>query len=231
MGALPGLVSAGVPPIADFTANETSVCLNEVIQFNDTSIYSPTSWFWLFGDSQDSHDQNPTHYYDVTGSFTVSLNATNAFGSDIQEEKAYITVTDCAGNPDFSANVTCQIGAPMPILFTGHCPFPGAKNHWDWGDGNVTEDLQSPEYTYNDYGVYSVSHSCKYTGYDTVYENKTDYIVLGVNGTVCEDSCNMANYEVQGPSWITYASPFLFAGFGLGLIIFSRRRRKDNDLD
>ena len=92
----------------------------DTVAFTDLSTNSPTGWHWLFGDGQDSHIQNPDHSYDTAGTFAVTLTATNEFGSDEVEKKAFITVIDCVGNPNFSANVTCQIGKPLPVLFTGY---------------------------------------------------------------------------------------------------------------
>jgi PKD repeat protein len=209
-----GTVNAGIPPDANFVANDTSFCLGTPVQFTDTSDWYPTEWGWVFGDGNTSDEQNPVYIYTSAGVFDVSLNATNAFGSDVLERKAYIEVIDCVGNPGFSANVTCQIGKPLTVLFTGNCEYPTYKNHWDFGDGNDTDDVTSPEYTYNDYGVYTVNHLCMYAGSDPVYENKTDYIVVGVNGTVCAGNCTNATTTGGDDEYPNY----LIVGATLGLI-------------
>lgn len=52
------------------------------VSFTDTSTNSPTSWYWEFGDGTTSTAQNPTKTYISMGSYTVTLTATNSFGSD-----------------------------------------------------------------------------------------------------------------------------------------------------
>lgn len=45
------------------------------VDFTDLSSPVPTEWLWDFGDGSTSTDQNPTHVYEDTGSYTVSLQA------------------------------------------------------------------------------------------------------------------------------------------------------------
>ncbi|ALW86585.1 hypothetical protein AUC43_16750 [Hymenobacter sedentarius] len=69
------------PPSIDFTSNYVpGGCVNP-IQFTDASQNLPTSWLWNFGDGTTSTAQNPSHQYAATGTYTVSLTATNSFGS------------------------------------------------------------------------------------------------------------------------------------------------------
>jgi kumamolisin len=50
--------------------------------FTDSSTNSPTSWLWNFGDGTTSTLQNPTHKYTASGSYSVTLTATNSAGSN-----------------------------------------------------------------------------------------------------------------------------------------------------
>jgi hypothetical protein len=67
------------PPRASFTFSINGF----VVAFTDTSTGSPTSWFWEFGDGNTSRQQNPTHQYAGTGTFTVRLTASNAVGESV----------------------------------------------------------------------------------------------------------------------------------------------------
>ena len=49
---------------------------------------------WSFGDGGTSTLQNPSHTYTAAGTYTVSLTATNAQGSDTATKTNYITVTE-----------------------------------------------------------------------------------------------------------------------------------------
>ena len=83
--------SGPTPPIANFTGTPTSGAAPLTVAFTDTSVGSPTSWSWTFGDGGTSTAQNPSHVYNSAGSFTVSLTATNAQGSDGETKTNYIT--------------------------------------------------------------------------------------------------------------------------------------------
>jgi PKD repeat protein len=80
------------PPVAEFTSNYVAgACINPV-QFTDVSTNAPTSWAWDFGDGQSSTQQNPSHQYAASGTYTVSLTATSANGSDVETKANYVTI-------------------------------------------------------------------------------------------------------------------------------------------
>ncbi len=69
------------PPSAAFSFSPSTPTVGQTITFTDASDGPPTSWSWDFGDGGTSASQNPTHSYDSSGTYTVSLTATNAIGS------------------------------------------------------------------------------------------------------------------------------------------------------
>jgi beta propeller repeat protein len=79
-------------PVTDFSASLTSDIVPATISFTDQSSGSPTSWLWDFGDGASSTVQNDTHTYSAIGTYSVSLTATNAFGSSQKTRTNYITV-------------------------------------------------------------------------------------------------------------------------------------------
>jgi PKD repeat protein len=83
----------GTAPTAGFNATPTSGQAPLTVQFTDSSTGSPTSWSWNFGDGGTSNAQNPSHTF-ASGTWTVSLTATNASGSDVETKTGYITVTE-----------------------------------------------------------------------------------------------------------------------------------------
>jgi PGF-pre-PGF domain-containing protein len=81
------------PPAAGFTGAPLSGTTPLTVTFTDTSTCIPTSWNWSFGDGTFSTARNPSHTYTATGSYTVSLNATNATpASYYLTRTGYITV-------------------------------------------------------------------------------------------------------------------------------------------
>lgn len=82
------------PPVAEFLANTTTGNAPLAVQFTDASTNTPTAWEWSFGDGYVSTEQNPVHRYSVSGTYDVSLNATNTDGSGNLTKPGYITVTE-----------------------------------------------------------------------------------------------------------------------------------------
>lgn len=101
-------------PVADFSSSKTNVVKNETIQFTDQSTNNPTSWFWDFGDSATSTEQNPTKEYTTAGTYTISLKATNSYGNNTKTKLSYITVSSSDGISGPIEMVLVQGGAfPM----------------------------------------------------------------------------------------------------------------------
>ncbi|MEN6610246.1 MAG: PKD domain-containing protein [Methanoregulaceae archaeon] len=71
------------------------------VQFIGTSLNSPISWVWSFGDGNTSTGQSPSHTYPHPGIYTVTLTVTNAGGSNTTSEVIQIpaetNVTPIAG--------------------------------------------------------------------------------------------------------------------------------------
>ena len=63
-------------PIASFTTLMNCVCNNSPISFVNTST-GASSYYWDFGDGNNSTATNPTHVYNTPGTYTVTLYATN----------------------------------------------------------------------------------------------------------------------------------------------------------
>jgi len=86
----------GSAPIADFmTGGNTTILQGEYVDFYDNSSNNPTSWAWKFygGTPDTSNERFPSHIvYNLSGSFDVTLTATNPYGSNTITKTGYITV-------------------------------------------------------------------------------------------------------------------------------------------
>ena len=89
-------VTTLLPPVADFIASSTNISAGDSVDFTDQSTNVPTSWSWTFagGTPGTSTDQNPTVTYSTAGTYTVTLQATNAAGSDTETKVDYISVAE-----------------------------------------------------------------------------------------------------------------------------------------
>lgn len=84
-------------PAVNFVGWPTTICTGSTVSYADQSTNSPTSWSWTFpgGTPAASAVQNPVITYNVAGTYNVTLQATNAFGSNSLTKTAYITVATC----------------------------------------------------------------------------------------------------------------------------------------
>ncbi len=109
------------PPIANFSASDSSIFVGSNVSFTDLSSNFPTNWLWNFGDgSPTSTLQNPIHTYTIKGVYTVSLSASNNNGSDTITKTEYITVSTlsnpCPGTP----TVTDEDGIKYNTVLIGN---------------------------------------------------------------------------------------------------------------
>jgi PKD repeat protein len=188
----------GNPPVAEFSATPTSGEAPLAVRFTDLSTENPTSWSWDFGDGTGTSTlQDPLYTYETPGIYTVSLIATNAYGSNTVTKIDYITVTEQTGNPpvaEFSATPTSG-EAPLEIQFVDLSTENPTSWSWDFGDDAGTSTLQDPLYTYETPGIYTVSLIATNTyGSDTV--TKVDYIT--VSGPSAEIILTATGYKVRG---------------------------------
>ncbi|MGD9992262.1 MAG: PKD domain-containing protein [Salinivirgaceae bacterium] len=81
-------------PGVGFSASVTRAYVNQAITFIDSTRNLPTSWSWTFesGTPNTSTEQNPVVTYIETGTFDVTLTATNSAGSDSFTQTDYITI-------------------------------------------------------------------------------------------------------------------------------------------
>ena len=144
-------------PVANFVANVTSGTIPLSVQFVDSSTNTPTSWVWSFGDGGSSTVQNPSHTYTSPGTYTVTLTATSAAGSNTLSEPGYITASKVAALPVASFAATETSGtAPLTVQFVDSSTNTPTSWLWSFGDGS-SSTLQDPSHTYTSVGTYTVT--------------------------------------------------------------------------
>ena len=157
--------------MANFSANNTSLCIGSSVDYTDMSSGSPTTWAWVFpgGTPATSTEQNPTGIvYNQAGNHDVTLTVSKATGDPVILTKpAYIQVTEMP-----VANFLDATGCPgLPVSFTDQTNASGGTiTNWTWtfGDPNSgtsnTSYEQNPTHTFNDPGTYPVSLEVKSNG-------------------------------------------------------------------
>jgi len=88
--------------VANFTANDSNICVGSVVNFTDASTGSPSGWEWTFngGTPGTSFSQNPSITYNTPGSYDVSFIAGDpACGADTIIAAGLITVNALPAAP------------------------------------------------------------------------------------------------------------------------------------
>ncbi|MFA5456942.1 MAG: DUF2341 domain-containing protein [Synergistaceae bacterium] len=80
------------PLDADFSTSDLLGPVPFTVDFTDLSEGTGIdTWYWTFGDTETSYDQNPTHIYTTPGTYDVSLTVYNATADDTEVKEDYIT--------------------------------------------------------------------------------------------------------------------------------------------
>lgn len=146
--------AAAEEPEANFTFSPSNPVVGETVQFTDTSTGEPTEWEWDFDDDGTSTQRNPTHAFDVAGTYDVKLDVFNADGrNDIRIE---VTVTGGVEEPvaDFSFSPANPVVGGT-VQFTDLSDGQIDNWYWDFDDGENSNE-QSPAHVFDEAGTYSV---------------------------------------------------------------------------
>ncbi len=171
-------ITVGVVPVADFI---TEIPLyqqgtrTQYVRFIDTSPGNPTSWYWDFGDGQNSSEQAPPlHLYNKDGAYTVSLTVKNAFGENTRIRTSLIMVRE-GPRVDFKADRTL-VSVNQYVHFTDLSTNNPSDWKWNFGDGSSGTG-QNPDHAYRQPGIYSVTLTASDV-YTSISHTKRDYITV-----------------------------------------------------
>ena len=192
-------------PIANFTASPLAGCAPLVVQFQDLSSGTPTSWSWDFGNGNTSAKQNPAATYLVSGSYTVTLTVKNANGTNTLTRTQYITVYE-APTINFIASQTTGC-FPLNVQFTDNSN-PGAGNtnagwFWDFGDGTISTE-QNPLHTYTTAGSFAIT--VKVTNDKSCWRVVTFPNSITTNPGITADFTNTLPAVCRPPAAVTFTN-------------------------
>lgn len=177
---------------ADFLPDVFGFCTPLEVNFTDlsTSATPITTYEWDFGDGNTSGLANPTHVYQDTGRFTVTLIITNALGcSDTLVRPNYIFNYD---RPTADFDQTPQVICPGDFEFTNLST--GATDwFWDFGDMQTGVD-EHPIHNYSDTGYFSITLIALNNGCsDTVVAENMLYVSPPIAQNDITFSCSQGN--------------------------------------
>ena len=107
-------------PIAYFTASPKTGENPLTVQFSNESIGEITNYLWDFGnDGEISNLENPTHIYELPGTYTVSLTVTGPYGSKTKTQTDYIKVVIPVPTITNISPTKGEVGSQVIITGTG----------------------------------------------------------------------------------------------------------------
>ncbi len=141
-------------PVANFILNGVCKGVNSLFIDSSTVFGSTIStWQWSFGDGGNDNIQNPTYTYANSGTYNVSLIVQSAQGCIDTTTKVITIQTPPTAIFNSTPNAV-KIGEYFS--FTDLSITNIANWFWDFGDTIGTSTVQSPTYSYNEKGNYTV---------------------------------------------------------------------------
>ena len=185
-------VLSGVSEI-DFIASVNEGCASLEVNFLSTS--NADTYYWDFGDSTYSTDENPDHTYDFEGNYSVTFyaNDTNSCIDTLVKDD-YIIVK----KEDVDIFTMDTIIACSPYVFNTDVYNIGVNFwNWDFGDGDL-DTGSNVSHTYTQSGTYNISlftdapNGCKYDLNNFAFLQIDN---LNVDATV-NSNCNDGSFNI-----------------------------------
>ncbi|HRY34162.1 MAG TPA: M6 family metalloprotease domain-containing protein, partial [Bacteroidales bacterium] len=206
-----------VPLAAGFSADKTSVCPLQTVQFSDLSSGGPSGWTWSFSPSTvsfvngtNSNSQHPHVQFNASGNYSVTLNITGPGGSDSRTLTNYITVlsevnppfTDDFESNSFSTNNWTVENPDNSLTWTIKSSVggnsPGSKSpyvrFYSYASRGQYDYLITPPVNIETYGSAQLTFKVAYRPYSTSYK----------------DSLKVMIYSDCGETWM--ATPYVKTG-------------------
>ncbi|MFH1320904.1 MAG: PKD domain-containing protein [Bacteroidota bacterium] len=153
-----------------------------LIQLNNTGYAN--RWWWSFGDEKTDTAENPNHFYDSAGTYTITLVATYGLCPKDTDSATITVIDNCS---QFNASIYTPSDTVTMSAGTAQVMFYDSSDYaeewyWDFGDGASASSVQHPVHTYDSAATFTVMlvvsyGSCK----DTAYANITVKDEVGVD--------------------------------------------------
>ena len=147
-------------PTAHFSFSPSTPKLDDTIQFTDlSSAYNSTiiSYSWNFGDGTTSTEKNPTHKYQSSRTYTVTLEVTDSNGLK-RTKTASIPVNQNQAPVSSFTHTPSEPTTADSIQFTDSSyDLDGNIVSWSWNFGDGTSSTEkNPTHQYSTSGTYTV---------------------------------------------------------------------------
>lgn len=147
--ATANVVVDSIPAVAFSSSVE---CVGDSTLFTNSTTGNVTIWQWNFGDATSGSTQSPNHLYATSGTFTVTLTATNTAGcSSFVTQAVTVNLVPVA---QFASTTAC-VG--QITTFTDQTSGSPIAWSWDYGDASPLGNVQNPTHTYATAGTYTTT--------------------------------------------------------------------------
>lgn len=202
---------------ANFTSPDASVCPGGVVQFIDASLNVPTSYAWSFpgGTPDTSNIANPVVQYAAPGTYSVTLQVTNAEGTSSVTRPTFVTVHSPPAAFAGLDQTICE-GSTAQLQASG-----GASYQWIPVTGLSNPSIANPVATISSSTTYSVivtsAQGCEASDAVVLTVTPLPQIAIQSAGTaLCGN--DTLDVTVSGASLYTW-SPNLFISSNTGAAV------------
>ncbi len=200
-------------PVADFIFSPAEPVAGEEVFFNNLS-YDAESFQWEFDDGMGSTAYSPVHAFAAGGTYNVTL---KAFGKNSGFDVAYAIITVSSSDPYADFYITTDLpgedgdmAVETDVVFIGeqitfnNISTDAASVLWEFGD-EYTSILESPSYSYETPGTYTITLNAYGLGDEVNAYSRTIEVFEGINSTVRITVVEYTDeYYVEGASVLLY---------------------------
>ena len=192
---LPNFMQSQIPPTQDPSLDFTEACVGQETSFMGSGTSDIDEFFWSFGDSNQSNEQNPTHTYQAPGTYNVALRITNRCGYD---STLTATVEVFAPPQGLGSRAEAICDNDLQLVATNDTS-PGLTFDWRSSNGQVFSDRII---TIQDPGQYIVTitndNGCSESDTINVVDGRPA-VNLGPDRTVCQNE-TVNDLNAQNPN-------------------------------
>lgn len=126
-----GFIAAGpTPPVANFTYSCSMLSCN--FDGSSSTAQSGAAYSWTFGEPPSGSGVRTSHTYGASGSYTVTLTVTDAYGTSVKTQT--VTVANTPAPPVASFTKTCS---GLSCRFDASASTNASSYSWNFGDATT----------------------------------------------------------------------------------------------
>jgi gliding motility-associated-like protein len=162
------MIFVDAPTYVDFTASDSNICVGTPVFFKDTISPASAQFTWYYGDGQSTRNvHNPTHSWDVAGTYIVKLETDKIICPESKKEKTIVV----NAYPELSlGNDTAICPGITGSILLSDTKNPSAIYQWSTGETGSSITVTAP----GRYWVKASNGECSST--DSIWVKRDCYL-------------------------------------------------------